>query len=249
MTAPDPRHVIVRSDPAALAEVAAQRLVDRIATSAVPAAVCLTGGSTPRRLYELLATPPWRDRIPWSQVHWFIGDDRFVAQDDPLSNIGMARRAFLDTCAAPGTVHAIPTGAATPDEAADGYARTLTTFHASQRGGRPLFDLVLLGIGPDGHVASLFPNDAAALAERRKWVVGVPRANVSPFVPRVSLTFTSLASTSEMLFVVAGHDKQAVLQRLIAGADLPAAHARASDGETVWLIDEAARPANLNVTT
>jgi len=246
MTRPFPHRLIVQPDPAALAEAAAQRLVDRIASSEAPASICLTGGSTPKRLYELLATPQWRARIPWPQVHWFIGDDRFVPPDDPLSNIGMARQAFLGACAATDTVHAIPTNTATPDDAARGYERVLSTFHARRRPDRPLFDLVLLGVGPDGHVASLFPNDAAALTERTRQVVGVPRANVAPFVPRVSLTLPSLASTHEMLFLVAGHDKQAILQQLLSGADLPASRARAADGETLWLIDQAARPLNLN---
>ncbi|MFG3756585.1 6-phosphogluconolactonase, partial [Klebsiella pneumoniae] len=102
----------------------------------------------------------------------------------------------------------------------------------------------LLGIGPDGHVASLFPNDHAALTERIRRVVGVPRANVAPFVPRVSLTLPGLASTHEMLFLVAGPDKQAILQQILSGADLPASHAHAADGETLWLIDRAARPLN-----
>ncbi|MEW6643961.1 MAG: 6-phosphogluconolactonase [Pseudomonadota bacterium] len=246
MTAPFPHRVVVLPDATALAEAAAQRLVDRIASSEAPASICLTGGSTPKRLYDLLATPPWRARIPWQRVHWFVGDDRFVPPDDPLSNIGLARRAFLDACATPGTVHAIPTHSATPDDAARSYERTLSTFHASQRQGRPLFDLVLLGVGSDGHVASLFPNDDAALTERARRVVGIAQANVAPFVPRVSLTLAGLASTCEMLFLVSGPDKRAILQQILSGADLPATHARAADGETLWLIDRAAKPLNLN---
>lgn len=246
MTAPFPHRVVVLPDAVALAEAAAQQMVDRIARSEGPASICLTGGSTPRRLYELLATPPWRARIAWQRVHWFVGDDRFVPPDDPLSNIGMARRAFLDACAAPGTVHAIATHSGTPDEAARAYERTLSTFHAGRPSGQPLFDLVLLGVGPDGHVASLFPTDAAALAEQTRRVVAVPRANVPPFVPRVSLTLASLASTHEMLFLVSGSDKQPILQQIFSGADLPATRARAADGETLWLIDRPATPANLN---
>ena len=105
---------------------------------------------------------------------------------------------------------------------------------------RPLFDLVLMGVGPDGHTASLFPG-YPAIEETARWVVGVPKANVAPFVPRVSLTLPALASCHEMLFEIAGHDKQPILTRLLNGENLPAVRAR-SNGETVWMVDQAALP-------
>lgn len=235
-----PRDTIVVPDAPALAASAAQRLLDRIAGSGDHPAICLTGGSTPKRLYELLATPPWRDQIPWPRVHWFIGDDRFVPPDDLLNNMGMARRAFLDVCAPAGNIHAIMP-AATPEEAATRYETELRDFQATWRAGQPLFDLVLLGVGPDGHTASLFPNDPA-VHERSRWVVGVAHANVAPFVPRVSLTLPCLAQTREMLFLAAGPDKQSILRRVFAGEDLPAGHARADAGATLWMLDQAAAP-------
>lgn len=243
MSKPPPqRQVIVVPDSDALAETAAQRLIARIKANPLRPAICLTGGSTPLRLYRLLATPPWRERIPWSRVHWFMGDDRFVPQDDPLSNIGMARWAFLDACAPPPNIHAIPTTAATPDECAELYQRDLTSFRPSALDQEPpLFDLVLMGVGPDGHTASLFPN-SRALSELKRWVVGVPQANVAPFVPRVSLTLPCLASTQEMLFLVSSGEKRGILSRVFAGDDLPASHARSAHGATVWLLDEAAAP-------
>lgn len=238
------RKVIIVPDGQALAETAAQRLIARIEANPLRPAICLTGGSTPQRLYKLLATSPWRERIPWSRVHWFMGDDRFVPQNDPLSNIGMARRAFLDACAPTQNVHAIPTTAATPDESAELYERELKSFYTSALGtDPPLFDLVLLGVGPDGHVASLFPA-SPALAEHHRWVVGVPKANVAPFVPRVSLTFPCLAWTREMLFLASGREKQGILTRAFARDDLPAVHAQSTHGDTVWLLDEAAAPNN-----
>src|ERR1700712_3119332 len=117
----DNHHVIVFADPAELAKMAAERIIARIAASAGRAAICLTGGSSPKQLYQLLATDAYRSRIPWDHVHWFIGDDRFVAPDDPLNNMGMARRLFLDRLAPEDPIHPIPPGAADPDEAARLY--------------------------------------------------------------------------------------------------------------------------------
>jgi 6-phosphogluconolactonase len=237
--------IIVEADAAALAEAAAKRLLARIEQQHGEAAICLTGGSTPKRLYELLATPAWRAKIPWPSVHWFIGDDRFVPPDDKLSNIGMARHAFLDACAPPANVHPIDTGAASPDAAAELYEKELRAFAAKHRSGdTPLFDLMLLGVGPDGHTASLFPGYPAA-SETHQWVTGVPKAHVEPFVPRVSLTQPCLAMCAEMLLLASGHDKKAILTKVFANEDLPAAHARSAQGETIWMIDEAAAPAGV----
>lgn len=229
----------VLPDAAAVAEAAARRLVARI-TDAPAAAVCLSGGSTPRALFELLASPRWRAQIPWARVHWFLTDERAVPSDDPLSNAGMTREAFLDSCAPSANIHMIAT-TASPDAAAQAYQIELEEFSHRQRENLPLFDLVLLGVGPDGHVASLFPG-AAELDERERWVVGVAQANVAPFVPRISLTLPCLADTREMLFLVTGAAKRDILRRVFAGEDLPAARARAAAGETVWLMDQAADP-------
>jgi 6-phosphogluconolactonase len=234
--------IIVEPNAAALAMCAAQHLVARVTENTGEPAICLTGGSTPKRLYELLATPEWRTRLPWSRVHWFIGDDRFVPPDDALSNIGMAERAFLAACASPANIHAIPTDAASPEEAATLYEQTLRAFQTRHRSDNaPLFDLVLLGVGPDGHTASLFPGYPAA-SETKRWVVGVPQAHVAPFVPRVSLTLPCLAQCREMLLLASGAEKRAILSRVFASEDLPAAHAQSANGETWWLIDKAAAP-------
>lgn len=237
-----PRTIIEVSDAAALATAAAERLIKRIEANKDRPAICLTGGSSPKRLYELLATDAYRKRIPWERVHWFIGDDRFVPESDPLNNMAMAKGAFLDTCAPTTNVHAIKTDAANPDEAASLYVRELQAFYRTDKldAVKPLFDLVLLGVGPDGHVASLFPG-YPGIEVMDRWVVGVPEARVKPFVPRVSLTLPPLASCHEMLFLMSGEDKRAILGRVLAGEDLPANRAR-SQGETVWLCDRAALP-------
>ena len=236
------RRLIEVADAAALAEVAAVRLLARMAANPGRIAICLAGGSSPKQLYELLATEDYRGKIPWERVHWFIGDERFVPENDPRHNMAMARRAFLDRCAPPANIHPIPTEAANPDEAAARYEHELKAFNGVDRldPAWPLFDLVLMGVGPDGHTASLFP-DYPALQETERWVVGVPEAHVEPFVSRVTLTLPALASCREMLFEVAGAGKRAILTRVLAGEPLPANRAR-SNGETVWLVDKAALP-------
>ena len=236
------RRLIEVADATALAEVAAVRLLARMAANPGRIAICLTGGSSPKQLYELLATDDFRSKIPWEHVHWFIGDERFVPENDARNNMAMARRAFLDRCAPSANIHPIPTDAANPDEAAARYESELKSFNGVDRldSNWPLFDLVLMGVGPDGHTASLFP-DYPALQETERWVVGVPQAHVEPFVPRVTLTLPALASCREMLFEVSGAGKRAILTRVLAGEPLPANRAR-SNGETVWLVDKAALP-------
>ena len=237
----DQRKIITAADPAALAQTAADRVLARISANNDRVAIGLTGGSSPKRLYQLLATETFRDRIPWKRVHWFIGDERFVPAGDSRNNMKMAREAFLDQCAPAANIHPIPTDT-DPDECASRYAQELKSFYGTDRldPARPLFDIVLMGVGPDGHTASIFPGYPAQ-AETERWVVGVPQAHVEPFVPRVTLTLPILASCREMLFEVAGSDKRAILTRVFEGEDLPANRAR-SIGETVWLVDQAALP-------
>src|SRR3982074_1006852 len=101
--------VIAVSDSAALAKAAADRIMARIAANGDRVAICLTGGASPKQLYQLLATAPYRSQIPWDRVHWFIGDERFVPADDPLNNMGMARHIFLDRWAPASNIHPLPT--------------------------------------------------------------------------------------------------------------------------------------------
>lgn len=242
MAVADQPKLIVVADAEALAQAAAERVMVRIAANPGRIAICLTGGSSPKKLYQLLGSDAWRGKIPWDRVHWFIGDERFVAASDPLNNMTVARTTFLDRNTPAGHIHPIQTTAENPDESAEAYARELKAFYGSDQfdPARPLFDLVLMGAGPDGHTASLFPG-YPAVEETARWVVGVPKANVAPFVPRVSLTLPTLASCREMLFEIAGHDKQPILTRLLNGETLPAVRAR-SNGETVWMVDQAALP-------
>ena len=236
--------VIAVSDPVALAKAAADRILARIAANGDRVAICLTGGSSPQQLYRKLATDAFQRQIPWERVHWFIGDERFVPTEDPLNNMGMARRIFLDRYAPAVNIHPIPTDAGNPEQAANRYESELKSFYGASElnSARPLFDVVLMGVGPDGHTASLFP-DYPAIEEIDRWVVGVPQAHVAPFVPRVTLTLPALGSCHEMLFEVSGPEKRAILTRVLGGENVPANRAH-SAGETVWLVDTAALPEN-----
>jgi 6-phosphogluconolactonase len=236
--------VIAAPDAAALARTAADHVLARVVGNGARLAICLAGGSSPKQLFELLATDAYRSRIPWDRVHWFIGDERFVPFTDPNNNMAMARTAFLDRCAPPGNVHPIEVGSASPAEAAKRYESELKSFYGADQldPARPLFDVVMLGAGPDGHTASIFPGYPAE-SETGCWVTDVPEAHVAPFVPRVSLTLPALASCHEIMFEASGAGKRAILTRIFDGEDLPATRAR-SQGETVWLLDEAALPEN-----
>src|SRR5882724_8820939 len=162
-----PARVEVAKDPEALAQRVAQWITDLAVASRGPFAICLSGGSTPRRLYQLLADSPYRDVMPWDRVHWFWGDERFVAWDHPDSNYGMAWTAMLSRAPVPSqNIHGIVT-TGTHAEAAHAYERALKSYYASDSldPARQLFDVNLLGLGPDGHTASLFPG--TSLLEER----------------------------------------------------------------------------------
>jgi len=200
----------------------------------------LSGGNTPRLLYEHLGRRPYRDRVPWPRLRIFWGDERFVPHNDPASNFGMALRAFLLDAPIPRAhVHPIPTDGE-PADAARRYEALLREIRASDgaKPTRPLFDVVLLGLGADGHTASLFP-EAPALEERERWVVAIDGQPL----PRISLTLPAIASSRHAIFLVAGADKQTAAMGAIGGdRTLPAARVK-SEGEVVWFLDrEAAAP-------
>ena len=239
MPIPLPPGAQVLPDADAVARAAAERLVAACAGRA-RVAVCLSGGSTPKRLYRLLAGPDLAPRIPWDRVHWFFGDDRAVPWDDERSNVRTVREAFgHGTAIPPSHLHFMPTDLG-PEAAAEEYDRTLRAFYGADTldPERPLFDLVLLGLGEDGHTASLFPGKPA-LDVTDRLAVAVPEAGLAPFVPRVTLTFPALASARHVLFLVTGAGKRDALARLDAGEDLPAGRVT-SRGELVWLLDREA---------
>lgn len=209
------------------------------------AMLALAGGSTPKKTYSLLAEPERRSKIDWDQTYLFFGDERFVPLDDPSSNFAMTQKALLGPGSVPvGHVFPIPTQLATAAAAASEYAATLATaFGIGDNEDPPRFDLILLGLGDDGHTASLFPG-AKSLRTTDSWVVASPPGTLPPPIERITLTFPVLNAAREIMFLVAGQNKAEVVHDVLEGQPsdnaLPAAGVRPVDGTLTWLVDEAA---------
>jgi 6-phosphogluconolactonase len=221
---------------------AAAALLVRQANLAVAArgrfSVALAGGATPRRTYELLAAPPWVDQAPWDRVHVFWGDERCVPLNDPRSNARLAKEAWLDRVPIPADQIHPMNCEADPATAARQYEAELREFFA---GHPPILDLVLLGLGHDGHTASLFPG-TAVLAEAEGWAAAVLVAGQD--FHRVTLTAPLINQAAVVVFLVAGGAKAGVLREVLQGprdpARLPAQLIQPNHGELLWLTDLAA---------
>jgi 6-phosphogluconolactonase len=239
LTNPFKAKLEILADPEALSHRVADWLLETATAKDGIFAIDLSGGSTPRRLYECLAGPPYRNSFPWSRTHWFWGDERFVPRDDALSNYRMVREALLSRAPIPAlNVHPIPTEGVSPEAAASAYERQLKSFYGAEclDPARPLFDVTLLGLGPDGHTASLFPG-TSVLAEQNRWVAAVVGAKSEA---RITLTYPALESSRNVAFLVEGEEKRAILNRLWRGDDsLPAARLRPAGALRVFA-DEAA---------
>jgi 6-phosphogluconolactonase len=226
----------------ALAHDAAEWLCTLAFASDAKFAVCLSGGSTPRRFYECLADPAIASRFPWARAHWFWGDERFVPHDHPDSNYRMAREALLSRVPIPPeNIHAIPTTGFSPVEAAAAYEATLRRFYGADMlaPDRPLFNVTLLGIGEDGHTASLFPA-RPELQETRRWALPVIGAKSEA---RITLTYSALNSSHDLAFLATGEEKRGVVARAQAGdRALPATNVHPT-GTLHWFMDRAATPA------
>ncbi|MHB8992764.1 MAG: 6-phosphogluconolactonase [Chloroflexota bacterium] len=212
-------------------------------------AVALSGGSTPRRLYQLLAGAPWRQRVDWGCCHFFWGDERLVPPDHPDSNYRLARETLLDGLPlSPDQIHRVPVELGEPETVAAAYEEELRRFfgRGPAAGDKPLsytleefprFDLVLLGLGTDGHTASLFPGQVA-LEQRDRWAVATPPGRLPPPVDRITLTLPVLNAARIVVFLVAGADKTSVLREILEGEScLPAARVRPTQGELRWFVD------------
>lgn len=207
--------------------------------------VALAGGNTPKQLYELLATR-YRDAVDWARTIVVFGDERFVGPDDPRSNYRMAREALLSRVPIPpGQVLPVPTDSPTPAAAADAYDRMLRDALVSDDG--TTVDVALLGIGPDGHTASLFPG-TPAVSERSRWASAVAApTTVQPAVPRVTTTLPFLNAARYAIFLIAGADKRPVIEQMLRvapGASPYPAAMVAPQIATLWMIERALLPAD-----
>lgn len=227
----------VLDDPLSLAGQVAEWMTQAALSSSGPFRVSLSGGSTPKTLYSLLASPEFKDRFPWSRVLWFWGDERFVPQDHPESNYKMTREAMLSKVPVP-PENIFPVSVdGDPDVAAARYAEILQKVYGAPflDPQRPLFDLVLLGLGPDGHTASLLPGEPV-LKERTKWVACVPHGRDEI---RITMTYPALESAQRVAFLVAGKEKAAIFKEIQTGQSLvPAAQIRPT-GDLFWFVDRA----------
>jgi 6-phosphogluconolactonase len=202
--------LVVLLDPAVLARHVARWMTDLACAKDGDFAVALSGGSTPRALYQLLASE-FANEFPWQRVDWFWGDERFVPQNDPQSNYRMVREAMLSHAPA-SRVHPVLINGLTATQSAAAYERELKSFYGANKldPARPLFDLVLLGLGTDGHTASLFPG-SAALDEKDHWTADVETQNLA----RITLTYPALESAAHVVFLVIGADKRQPLRGLL----------------------------------
>jgi 6-phosphogluconolactonase len=218
-----------------LVETAYTLIVDRVRTAIAQRQFCsiaLSGGSTPQPLYAALALAD----LPWHQIHIFWGDERYVSANHPDSNYGMTRRVWLDLVPIPPeNVHPIPTDLATPQLAAAEYDRQITAHFGLEAGSIPVFDIILLGMGDDGHTASLFPHTAALSVVDRLVTIGDKDGQ-----PRLTFTFPLINHARSTIFLVSGASKQIALTAVFAPTgDITAYPSRGikPSGELLWLLD------------
>jgi 6-phosphogluconolactonase len=235
----DRLRIIVEESREALSERGA-RLFEKGAIEAVVKeghfSVALSGGSTPREMHKRLAS---RSSIPWQEVHIFWGDERCVPAGDPSSNYGAAWVDFLGKVPLPAErIHPMP-AYMTPEQGALSYERELEHIFNLKQGHLPFFDLVFLGLGKDGHTASLFPGQES-LEERERFVVAVKGGD--PDVYRLTLTFPVLNRAGEVIFMVSGKEKAGVVKAVIEAEDerFPASRVRPASGMLTWLLDREA---------
>jgi len=232
--------IAVTEDEAAMAHKAADVFMetarDRIKKSG-HFSVAVSGGSTPRPMHRLLAEDPHDSSRVWEKTHLFWVDERCVPQDDPASNYGMARGDFVEAVAIPERqVHPMK-GIVEPDRGATDYEKTLRSFFCAKQDAFPRFDLICLGIGTDGHTASLFP-DHPALNETRRWVVAVKGGH--PDVWRLTLTLPVLNAARKVMFLVSGGNKRDVVTKVFQNdpSGLPARRIQPGAGAVTWMLDE-----------
>ncbi|MCP1202457.1 6-phosphogluconolactonase [Acetobacter oryzoeni] len=210
-----------------------------------PFRIALSGGSTPQHLYRLMTEEPYASRFPWQHMQFFLGDDRFVPHDHADSNYGMMRRLLFSRVPVPaGNIFPMP-DKGTAEQAAKEYEVTLKQIYQGDalRADKPLFDVNLLGLGTDGHTASLFPGQPV-LQERTAWVAPC----VPPVAPhtRLTLTYPAIHASRHVIFLVEGADKKEAVTRVRAQDPACPASAITSAGDLIWFLDQPAAPAPQN---
>jgi len=199
----------------------------------------ISGGSTPRDMHRMLGSEPFRSNIPWENTDIFWVDERCVPENDPANNYGAAREDFLERVPIPeAQVHPMP-GKGSPENGALNYQQELQKMFKVRAGEFPVFDLVFLGIGTDGHTASLFPGQSA-LKEKRKWVVAVKGGN--PNVSRLTMTYPLLNRAESVVFIASGREKAPILKAVLEDTKsrLPARMITPLTGGLTWLLDQEA---------
>jgi 6-phosphogluconolactonase len=230
----------IAQDEQELAERAAEHIrtaVEETLAKSRRFTLLMTGGSTPKLLYERLARPPYSLGLPWAWIHLFWGDERFVPSGHPESNFLLAQDALLGKVPLPpANIHPVPTDAKTPEEAAAHYEKEMADFFQ----GPPKFDLVLLGLGEDGHVASLFPG--SPLLEEETRLVAAVRDAPKPPPERVTVTFPVINSASRVVFLISGSRKKPIVQSVLREpiGKYPAQLIWPLAGTVTWWLDRAA---------
>jgi 6-phosphogluconolactonase len=232
--------VIIKDNPAQLAQAGAE-LFTRVAVASVNErdlfSVAVSGGSTPRLMHRLLAEEPHCSRTPWDKTSLFWVDERCVPVTDEGSNYGAAKIDLLKKVPLPAAqVYPMPVEMP-PDEGAVEYQRVIEKYFQLEKGKCPVFDLIFLGIGADGHTASLFPGQGS-LQERKRLVIAVKGG--TPNVPRLTMTYPTLNQARQIVILVSGNGKAGVLKTLFedSQARLPAGRIKPSNGRLTWLIDQ-----------
>lgn len=232
-------NIIVVEDSAQLAVKGAEIFCRAAKTSIKQAgrlAVAVSGGSTPRAMHQLLTREPYVAKVPWQQTHLFWVDERMVPFEHPASNFGAAKKDFLEKVAIPaGNIHPMPAWA-DPEQAVKLYREELNTFFKPTNDNYPVFDLIFLGIGTDGHTASLFPKIASADTEAQ-WVLAVKGG--SPDVFRLTLSYSLLNQGRQVVFLVSGNEKAKIVKKILEKGEpqLPAQKIKPKSGVLQWLLD------------
>jgi len=238
MSSPTAGRRDIADDPHALARRAAEWFATAASETAGPVRISLSGGSTPKELYTLLAGDEFRARLPWDRMEFFWGDERFVPHDDPASNYRMAKEAlFLHVPVPAEHIHPVPVNGG-PREAAAQYEALLKQIYGAEYldPARPLFHIMLLGLGADGHTASLIPGQPV-LEERNRWVAAV--ADGRPET-RITLTYPAIESSAVIAFLVTGAEKANAVRLARAGdPSVPAGRIR-TNADIIWFLDRAA---------